>query len=455
MKLKLLASLTAILLYGLFKADAQIYSLLTTTNTDTPEVVAFRQQPPSDRRVIISMPDSMADSYRSIGFCLTDKLAARCGIAGYAFNNYRNNSLVYMTGDARWVDIYNPTNSAYRKYWFTNFGLVSSGGSMWWERQYQPWGIYSDRHGVFVVKHPGGGDFTLSISTNSGPFTPILATNAYTSDPEGQGVFIKLDLPPHYYRLRVDGQTGNNIILGNYVEDSQASGIIPAFVEQGGIDFGSVTNVSLKIREPIFQGLSGLAGHTNTLLLVHMKDAPDPSIVSRLNSCEAWWSNTMPGAVVAYIGTPFTQQDDNYMIEDTPTVVHNSYIRSVAEAHGHPYVDCMNPSVSYYWMLERGYINTNDVHQTLLGNKYFVNFVWNGLGLYSIGAPRKLYYANSPGMITLNFDRSTNAVYTLQTSTNFLDWESIATAPPTSLPFSTNIPVTDPMRVFRLQLSPP
>ncbi len=425
---------------------------LTTVGTNSTRLTSFREKARVGRSGLFSKGDSMADSYRSAAYWNMTWMSHSVGIAGYALNNYGNKSLWASSGGAVLVNVL--TNTAMRKYWFNDFVLTPPGSELWWETQGSPNGIFSDRLGVFSVKYPGGGMFPLMVSTNGGPWGTLLWLDGYTSDLDGEGYpVVDIVMEPNYYRTKIGVSTNTaatNIILGRYVENSQAPGTISIFMDRGGIDLGYMTNVSPKIRDPIFSALYRLS-HSNVLMLWHMKEPVGPSLTARLLECATVQSNAMPDMAIAYIGTPITSQDSNFLSADTITVQQNAAVRDFTVASEQTYVDCQNPCHSMDWMVAQGYIESDLVHETKLGNQYFGAIVWNAL----FNIERNLEIKQGPGYVTISHGRSFWGRYVLQTSTNLVDWSDMNTSSGTDQPFSVDVPTTGSMRMFRLQWGPP
>lgn len=442
--------------------DPSTHHLLTTVSYDHPLTTAFREGSPIFRVIAIVFGDSMADSYRSIGFCLMDELIQKYGIAGYAMNNYRNHTMPVMSGGALWINMsYSSNILAWGKYWFTDFGLVTPGGSMTWNNQHHPWGLLCNNLGPLMVKNPAGGDIAISISTNGGPFGIVLVTNTYTAGATGEGFPVLIDLPLDYYRMKIDGITGSNIVVGPYIEDTTAPGIVATFIDKGGIALRSVTNVSVNIRNPIFKVLSDAGNRTNVTLLWHMKEFADQSTLDGLIECDLAWSNSLPDALFKYIGTPLISSDVDYLTTDTITVVHNEIIRSFAIQAKKDFVDCLNPCVSYQWFSSMGYLSADGVHLPVEGSRYLLPIVWDSYGFFTGVSNTVASFAQQEGNeVQFGYYTSTNATYTIQYSTNLnsREWYDVPGTAGVGSGWRTNttgINLSEANRFFRLRLTPP
>ena len=384
---------------------------------------------------VLSFGDSMADSYRSPSFYLMVKLEARLGTAGYSFNNYRNKIYIQRTNGTA---IVGPSSL-----WFTDHLSVPAGGSVSWLNETAAGGVNCDDAGIFYVRQPQGGVFSLLVSTNGGPWGTKLVLDGYSPTPIG--VFTNLSLSPNLHRMRVDGLSGTNYILGPRVLLSHTSGVHVSFLDHPGIPIDYVTNVSLSIRNPVFSALKP------DLVVWHMKEQILP-LASWLDECENWWTNAYPDCDVLYIGSPWTIYDNT----ETRTLDQNQVVRSEAVSRGRAYVDLMQPGINYDWLRTNGLISIDGVHPTFAGGQWGANIIWNDMNFFALRLPRQIRRPRklSFGRIQISFVTAAGATYSLQSSSNLLDWSPEITMAGSGNPFSTNWPLTHPRKFFRLQLTP-
>jgi hypothetical protein len=413
--------------FSLFAAD------LSTTNREALQHFFEAAAPPKRPVTILSFGDSMADSYRSIAYVLMNRFTERMGVAGYSFNNYANSLLFNLTNGTRLL----PPSSL----WFSTCFLVPPGGQLWWTKEFSDNGILSDNAGIFYVSLSFGGKFTLSISTNGGPWGTLLTVDGFSSSPIGGFTNVALGL--NFHRLRIDGLLGNNVILGPQLLNTRSSGINAAFTDYPGITLGQVTNVPLSIRTPIFQALAP------DLLIWHMKEDGTEVTRQRLIECEQWWSNALPNCSVLYIGTPYVWLDTN----TTWTIDQNTVVRSVALDYHRAYMDCMTPSVSYDWMLSQGFMS-DETHLNYQGSSYLAGFVWGDLGFFSLRAPHSLTIQSLGQQIRLSYGTAPNILYTLESSEDRILWEPLVSTTGTGMTMTTNLQPTGPPRWFHLRLNP-
>jgi len=424
---------------------------LTTTGTEYAQ--PFVQAVGHTGTTFISFGDSMADSYRSIGCWTAQWLSEKVGIAGYSFHNYANTTLTMLANGTTPTIIVPPD-----QYWFMDYYLLNPGAKLNFEWQWHPNGIFSDRVGAFFVRQTNGGTLVLSISTNAGPWAPLLILDGHSTNVGGEGCFTNVTLPLNNYRLQLESISGSNLVLGPYFLNTQSTGVNLVFMDKGGIALTDVTRVPRSIRDPIFAAFAD----SPTLLLWHMKEIGADQINTNMNECEAEWSDVMPQATIAYIGTPFMATDSTDWTTGQ-TVIQNTAVRAIAVAHNRTYADAMYPSVSYEWMMSQSPSYMADtVHESSDGNKYLGRFVWNDLGLFAIGASNSIasFTVKGDGTAQVGYYASTNMTYTIQSSTNLQNWtdvtDVIATSSIVTGGWRTNtIGVSDQLGFFRLKLGPP
>jgi hypothetical protein len=375
----------------------------------------------------------MADSYRSIACIMMRRFSDRLGIAGNSLNAFGQGNYVRLTNGA--------VSVGPDAFWFTTHQQLPPGGGVWWDSFPTPAGIWSDKIGLFFVAHPNGGALTLSVSTNAGPWFPILSINTYSPTPEGR--FTNIWPAFDYHRLRVDSVSGTNITIGAELLNSSSNGVHVAFTDEPGIALSDVTNVPTAIRIPIFRALSP------DLLIWHMKE--DSSDATRLGliECESWWSNAIPDCNVIYIGTPYVALDQT----STWTPDQNALVRSNALAFHRTYMDCMTPAMSYSWMVSQGYM-ADQTHENAAGNTYLTGFAWDSLGFFALRTPRTLSIQLAQNHVALTCQTSTNILYTIESSDDLRQWQTLCSQPGNGFNLATNVAVSAVGKAFRLRLRP-
>ncbi len=421
----------AMLLLG---ADVRAEDFFTTNRNCLPHFWAAAED--ARRPVtVVSFGDSMADSNQSATYFLISRLANRLGVSGIALGNCWNELLFVATNGASVIE--GPS-----AYWFAKHWWVIPGGRLHWYAEFTPGGVMSDTVGLFWAAQPSGGRFTLSISTNGGPWSPLLTLDGYSAEPEGRHT--NVFLARNWHRLSVEGQTGYNCIIGPQLLDSQSNGLQVAFMYYPSIDLGQVTNVPATIREPVFRGLQP------DLLVWHMKEEGDALTISnRLEECERWWSSSSPNCDVLYLGSTWAYFDSS----TTRTLDQNRLVRQAAIRHHRAYADLMSPAQNFSWLVEQGYIS-DAVHLNRAGGDWAAGILWNEFGFYALRRPRQLELARLGPQVQLSYPTATGILYSVEATTNLTDWHPVHETVGTGGRVSTNLPNDLPARSFRLSLRP-
>ncbi len=361
-------------------------------------------------------------------------LLTNSGSAGYSLNNYKNTAMWQLENGA--------TNREPDYFWFNNYLQVPMGGALWWANGPNPTGVLGDRAGIFYISQTNGGQFRLLLSTNGGPWTTALHLNGYSVTPSGH--FTNVALPLNRYRLRVESDAGTNFIIGPSIVAANAKGINATFLDWPGIHLGQVTNVSLSIRAPIFAALQP------DLLIWHMKEDGSLTTSNRMEECENWWAAAAPQCAVIYIGSTWVSIDAT----STYTLDQNLLVRNIALKHHRAYVDLMQPTISYDWLLANGFM-ADGTHVNSAGGLYCANLMWNDLGFFALGLNKKLSLTKTGVQLNLSYTTSASARYRLEFSTNLAHWTPILTNPVATASFTTNFPTSTAPAFYRLGLTPP
>jgi hypothetical protein len=428
-----LLALGATLTIGISPTNAADFS---TTNTGA--LTHFWSAIESSNRpvTIVSFGDSMADSYRSVTYHLMNRLNNQFGNCGYSLNNYRNTAMWQLENGA--------SNRGPDQYWFCNYQQIPAGGAVWWANQPNPTGVLCDQAGIFYVSQFSGGQFRLMLSTNGGTWSTVMTLNGYNLTPTGH--FASVSLPLNRYRLRVEGDSGTNFIIGTSTVATQTNGIHSVFMEWPGIGLNQVTNVPLAIRAPI------LAELKPDLLIWHMKEDGSLMTSNRMKECEDWWQNSAPNTDVIYIGTPWISWD----IGTTWTPDQNMVVRNISLSHHRTYADIMQPTISYDWLITNNFMLTSDgIHLTPAGGVHCANIMWDDLGFFALGLDRRLTLQPNGTQMQLSYHTSNGARYRLEASTNLQNWSVILTNPVATTTFTTNFPAPPGPTYYRLGLTPP
>jgi hypothetical protein len=167
-----------------------------------------------------------------------------------------------------------------------------------------------------------------------------------------------------------------------------------------------------------------------------------------MNKCEEWWTTAAPDCEVLYIGTPWGND-----LPEPYTEPQNEIVRSIAVAHNRAYVDLMQPTISYNWLVSQGYM-VDAVHLNSAGGLFCANLLWNDLGFYAIGVDRRITLQSLGPQLKLSYQTTTNAIYHLEFSANLIHWSGMFTNPIGAGGFTTNFTPTDEAGFYRVGLAP-
>lgn len=416
-------------------------SSLTSVGID--QILPFIQEAPGGQVTFIVNGDSMAEQGRSMPYNLVRLLEERLGAVAYV-GNYRNTMMQTSTNGTA----FDPPNWK----WYSGTLPLPPGKEYIFEKEQSAGGVLADGTGMLWTAHTNGGQFKLLVSTNGGPFGEIATLDGYSSNPTGEGRNFLFDqLPITKYRLKAIGISGTNSLVAPRIGQYHTNGIEVCFFAWGGIAISDIIKVPAAIRSAI---LSAFAGRTVIILtLVH----DDPYYLPQMNGLlygipelESTYDAVLPQHLSINIGATYASADTN----SNQTADQNEIIRNVTITSGDVYLDTMNPSVSYEYMLTNGWL-LDFVHLSNIGGSNSARIAWNDMGLYALNVPRTLTIEHNNGFATLTHGRSMNASYMIQSSTNSVDWLDLGVSPAGSTPYSTNVVTSGESGLFRLKLSPP
>lgn len=395
-----------------------LHEQLITTNRDRIESFWQAVAASNGPVTVLAFGDSLSVESRSLQTKLFDKLEARLGSAGYCFQDWPHLPAVWENGATA-------TGTGTTNWWTSHFWLTP-GSDVYWQR---PGGgsVTCDEVGVFWVANASGGEFTLSVSTNGGSWSaPLLTLSGYSETQTGH--YARVLLPRQPYRLRVDGGSGTNAIIGCRMRDNTSSGIETAYLAQWGVALGltdQLLGLSTNILNPI------LAAINPQLVVWHMKELPDyPETVFSNNVVlmEQLWQQTVTNGDIVYIGTPYRIEDaaTGQGIDGGPTVKQNRVLRDAAGRDRRVFVDCMNPCVSYEWMVSHGYLN-DTLHPSNLCYANLASLLWSQLGLFALRVDRHLSIeALGPGAGSrITWPTAPGLEYDLEVSADLSLWTTL------------------------------
>ncbi len=411
---------------------------LSTINRDRLEHFFQAMDRSAGPVTVLAFGDSVSAVGRSVQKYVFSDLAARYGTAGYTIGNVGNALLWILDNGA---SVTPPTTN-----WWAAHGLLPPGGSIYWTNQGSSTGsLFCDQVGVFWVAQPGGGAFTLTVSTNGDPWSePLLALDGYSPTPVGR--FARLLLAPQSYRLRLDGTSGTNVILGPQYLLHSSTGVNLAFMAQDGANLDEIFSISTNILYPLLSALNP------QLVVWHMKELDDigaEDLSNRLYNLEALWGAAVTAGDVVYIGTPYEFND----VTSVFTPVQNRLVRDAAVRGNHAYIDCMTPCHSYQWMTNYGFLD-DALHPSNVCNRFLADIVWQQLGLFALRTDRSLEFELLGRAPLLRWKTAPGLKYELLSSTDLTHWASLTNVVGYGgAQTYTNEDYNMPSRFFRLSIT--
>lgn len=416
----------------------QLHALdLSSINTNHLENLFRAAETKEGPVTVVAFGDSLQIPWRSVGRHLFATLESKIGFSGIALAGQSPNLAVkQLLGDTRRIG---PD-----ELWWMDSWELPPGSAMFWTNQAHHTGsLVADSLGVHFIASPQAGEFTVSISTNGGPWVPLATVNAFSVEPEGR--LAEYSVPLNLYRLRVESNNGTNRILGPMLVNSTSTGIVPVYLWKDGINLNQILGTPPEVLEPVIANLQP------DLIIWHMKELGDigsTALETRLDELEALWRRTAPQADVVYIGTPYEAKDTNSVYVPY-TEKQNSIVRSAALRHDRAYVDCMTPFESYEAMLDQGYMD-DKVHPGNTCYEVMADLVWRELGLFALGLDRKLRFDSAAS--NLSWATVPGVHYTIEASEDFQEWMPIHESEGNGSPQKQGVPAKSPARFFRLKL---
>jgi hypothetical protein len=392
---------------------------LTTTNVEFTQRFLRAVDQSNGPVTVLAFGDSVSESYQSVQTFLFNELQANLGASTYSFRHW-----TYLPGVLENGATGSRSTASWWTNWWISYYYLPAGSDVFWYSSTYGSNFWCDTVGVFWIAHPGGGSFTLSVSSNSGPWSaPLKTLDGYSPAPEGR--YASVWVPRQPYRLRVDGLGGTNIILGPRFRDSSSAGMEIVYMTEAGAGLGSsgrLFDVSTNVLYPILSAVSP------QLVIWHMKELPDYSssvFSNNLIGLETMWQQCVTNGDVVYVGTPYRFEDAGDPSQG-PTWAQNRLVRAAALRDHRVYLDGMNPCVSYEWMTNNGYMGADMlVHPSNLCYSNLAEIFWRQLGFFAVRVDRRLTIEPAGGNARLEWPTVTNLSYELQSSADLHDWTSL------------------------------
>lgn len=358
---------------------------------------------------VLSLGDSLQAPHRSIGRHLYPSLRSNIGFSGIALPGQTPNlALSQLSGGAS-VILGDST------WWQPSFEIPAGGSTSWSNQTSATGSLRATRAGIHYIATPHGGMLNVSVSSNGGSWMLLESLDCFS--PAAQGRFASWPLATGDYRLRVDGLSGTNRVLGPEIVNTNTSGLVQIFLQRDGVNLSQILGTPPAVLNAV---LSNLNPH---LVVWHMKELADLNfdqqlLSNRLDQLEAVFRSAIPRAAVIYIGTPFEARDQ----ASDHTRTQNRVVREAAIRNGRTYVDCMTPFVSYEAMQAAGHLD-DAVHPSNLCYQEISRKLWNELGFFALRAPKTLGILQQGQSVILRWNTTNTVMYQMEGSTNLTEWD--------------------------------
>jgi hypothetical protein len=194
--------------------------------------------------------------------------------------------------------------------------------------------VWCDTVAVYYLTGPGSGSFSISLSTNDGPFGVL--TNINTEGAYAGAVQTRA-LPLNYYQLRITCTSGAVIVIDCGMWNEHQLNLTYGLSSALGMAYNDWTAIPTNVTWPIFQAWRP------TLLLLEAKDSA-ALFAQSFPLLEQMFTNCAPTMDVLYIGTTALGTNSNPAINEVVTVPQNTEMASLAAQYGRAYWN------SYYIM---------------------------------------------------------------------------------------------------------
>ena len=395
-------------------AVAQAESDLTSTNLDRlAHFWSAMEGSNAGPVTVLSFGDSMAVSYRSITVALFDTLKHNFGAAGFGLVNSWN-AAIGSTEDGA-------TTSSPDANWWTSYWKVPPGGDVFFTNYMSVTGsLPCDSVGVYWISHPAGGNFDFRVATNGGPWSEaLLVLDGYSPAPAGH--YTNVFLPRAGYKLRLDGLSGTNFIVGPQYLDRSSNRLNIVLMCEIGANLNQIFSLSTNVLYPILSAVNP------QLVIWHMKELAnigETGLSNRLCDLDSLWKSSVTNGDIVYLGTSYESND----VGQEYTAIQNRLVRQAALRDGYAYVDCMNPCVSYQWMTNHGWL-IDVMHLSGIGCTSLADVVWDQLGFFALREDRRLNMIPGSDVVWLEWQTSSNLTYQLQSSSDLKSWSALQTSP--------------------------
>lgn len=226
--------------------------------------------------------------------------------------------------------------------------------------------VWCDTVAVYYITDPSAGAFTISLSTNGGPFGVVSSINA-------QGVYggavQELALPLDYYQMQIACTNGTVALIDCGMWNEHQRNLACVLSAAPGMAYNDWTAVATNVTWPIFQAWQP------DLLLLEAKDSA-ALFAQSFPLLETMFTNCAPNMDLIYIGTTAQGTNSDPTINDTWAIPQNNEMAALAQQYGRDYWNSFY-IVSYELATALGWTVGDGTHFNYAGGTALGEMLWS------------------------------------------------------------------------------
>jgi hypothetical protein len=226
--------------------------------------------------------------------------------------------------------------------------------------------VWCDTIAVYYLTGRAAGTFTISVSTNGGPFGIVGVVSALGTY---GGAVTNLNLPLDYYQLRIACTAGSVTLIDCGMWNEHQRNLTYVFASAPGMAYIDWTAVSTNVTWPIFEAWNP------TLLLLEAKDTPDWFRAS-FPLLEQMFTNCAPGMDALYLGTTPQGTNVNPTINEQFALPQNAIMSELATTYGRPFWNSYY-IVTYEQATALGWTRNDGTHFNFNGGAALGDMLWS------------------------------------------------------------------------------
>jgi len=226
--------------------------------------------------------------------------------------------------------------------------------------------VWCDTIAVYYLTGPASGSFTISLSTNGGPFGIVAAVNA-------QGVYAgavqTLALPRDYYQMRISCTNGTVTLIDCGMWNEHQRNLTYVSSVASGMTYNDWTAVATNVTWPIFQFWQP------TLLLLEAKDSA-ALFAQSFPMLETMFTNCAPAMDLIYLGTTPQATNSDPTVNDVWAIPQNAEMATLARQYGRDYWNSFY-IISYEQATALGWTTGDGTHFNSAGGTALGQMLWS------------------------------------------------------------------------------